>query len=122
MERHLSEHEVASVGKVVGYIENFCQQHPCTVGGLEIAAGTALIAVGIKTGHIGMGNELFGVDVGSFNVEALPGSAVGAGLVLTCIVKTPVPLQRTPAIRVQVSGKILPARAEYLLERCAELC
>lgn len=77
-EKHLSEHEKTSFEKALGYIHGFCQDHPCTVGGLEIAAGTALIAIGVKTGSIAMGNEVLGVDMGQFNLASLAGGAGGA--------------------------------------------
>lgn len=82
--KQLSEHEKTAFNEVFDYIDNFSKQHPCAVGGLEIAAGAGLIALGIKLGHIAMGhNAVMGVDIGDFNLESLTGAIGGSGLALT---------------------------------------
>ncbi|WP_274644868.1 hypothetical protein [Pseudomonas serbica] len=61
-------------------ITSWCAENQVALGVGEMAAGASLIAIGVSSGAIELGNALVGTSTPLINSEALAGSAAGLGL------------------------------------------
>jgi hypothetical protein len=72
----MSEIERRKFGLVLDYVGEWCAKHQWAVGVGEMAAGAALVAAGIKLGHIHPGTWL-ATKIGGFNGGPLASGATG---------------------------------------------
>lgn len=76
----LPPHALTDLQKLRMNITSWCNKHQVAIGVGEMAAGAGLIALGVSTGAIELGNALIGTSTPLINNEALLGTGLGAGL------------------------------------------
>lgn len=76
----MSPEDKNGYSKVLNYLRDWCRDNPGKCGALEIAIGTLLLAIGVKTGAIRMGKDLVCVANRRWNPVALGGGSTSAAM------------------------------------------
>lgn len=77
---HLSPEAESATKQILGRISTWCCQNPIPVGVAQIAAGAAVIALGLKVGAIEVGRDLVATQISPSASNGATGALIGAPL------------------------------------------